>query len=93
MRPLLLCLVLALTESEHVGTALEGDAVERLGQSVGCLVLRGNMLHLDGIGFDVVANEEVLQPVVLSACHVVWCLYVCLVTVFHVCLVNLALVV
>ena len=49
LRPLLLCLVLALTESEHVGTALEGDAMERLSQSVGSLVVGGSMLQLDSV--------------------------------------------
>ena len=67
MRPLYLHLVLALTESEHVGTALESDAMGWLGQGVGRLILGGCVLHFDGVGFDVIANEEVLHFDVLAA--------------------------
>ena len=67
MRPLYLRLLLTLTESEHVGTALEGDVMEWLGQGVGRLILGGCVLHFDGVGFDMIANEEMLHFDVLTA--------------------------
>ena len=67
MYSLSLHLVLALTESEHIGTALEGDAEERLSESIGRLCRGGSVVYFDSVGFDVVADKEVLHFDVLAA--------------------------
>ena len=66
MYSLSLHFVLAFTESDHVGTALESDAEERLGESIGRLCRGGCVLYFDSVGFDVIADEEVLHFDVLA---------------------------
>ena len=78
MYSLSLYLVLAFTESEHVGTALKGDADGvawsgcrplDVSEDVGCT--------LTGVRFDVIANEEVLYFDVLAAIADTCCCWRC----------------
>ena len=66
-RLLLLGVAVVLAQAEHVGTALERDAEQRLGQRVSDLLLGWNVLQLDGAGLDVLSDEEVLHLDVLAA--------------------------
>ena len=64
---MLLDLIIAWDESEHVCAALECYATEGLGQCVGDLLIGWDVLESYCAGFDVFANEEVLYFDVLAA--------------------------